>query len=404
MGVYNAKANRKLTGGAGGAGTVATNSDASSAAAGIHGGIANSIANAAAAALGGGTATTNTNTASAVLGGGLATALGNSAAAALGATGSAAANGNTAAAALGGSAFGNTISNAFTAPGLSTSISSGNSLAFGLNALSNSGSNSAAAQNGGGLAAGGANAGAATLGLGLAGTATNSASATIGGNSFSSSSSSSIAQSLGVGSLNGQYLFAFPTVPVVVGYDAIVFRGCTDYKIPIIRRAKNIEFGPCQYSPVDCGYDPAFKLSQRFYEVNKYNRFDDGFAGYNDDGFEFFSVREKQGNRRGRQVYGYYYEGEYEAQHPSFNIQVENNRLWFQGHKDRAVEFEYKDGGINFGRYFEKKRDLGFYDNDRSVSDLFISSAKVNHRGENKGYEFHDKRGRRLASCFPRKW
>ena len=106
-----------------------------------------------------------------------------------------------------------------------------------------------------------------------------------------------------------------------------------------------------------------------------------------------------------RQVYSYFYEGEYDVQYPSYNIEVNNNQLYFQGHQDRPIDFEYSnDDTISFTKYFEKKRDFGLYDEDRAVADLFLSCAKVNRRGENKGYEFHDKKGRRLAECSPKKW
>ena len=378
------------------------NSDASSAAAGL-GGLANSLANAAAAALGGGIATTNTNSVSNVVNG-LSTTLANAGSASLSPFGSAAGNGNVAAAALGGLATGNTASNTFSGPGLSTAINSGSSAAFGFNPLSTSASNTAAALNALGLAAGGANAGAAVSGSGVTGTTTNSASGNVGGNSFSSSSSSSVAQSLPIGSLAGQYEFGWDPIPVIVNYDYFIFRGCTDYKIPIIRRGKNIEFGDCIYTEPNCGYDPAFYLSQRFYQVAKYNRYDDGFAGFIDDE-ELFTIRNKEGVKRGRQVYGYYYEGEYEGLHPRYNIQIDNNRLWFQGYKDRALEFDYSDGGnISFERYVRGRKNLDFYNRDSSLYGFFSSCARVNVRGQNKGYSFHDKKGRSLGYCFPRKW
>jgi hypothetical protein len=378
------------------------NSDASSAAVGVNG-IANSLANAAAAALGGGIATTNTNSVSNVVNG-LSTTLGNAGSASLSPFGSAAANGNVAAAALGGLATGNTASNTFSGPGLSTAINTGNSAAWGFNPLSTSASNTATALNGLGLAAGGANAGAAVSGSGVTGTTTNSASGNVGGNSFSSSSSSSVAQSLPIGSLAGQYEFGWDPIPVIVNYDYFIFRGCTDYKIPITRRGRNIEFGATIFTEPSCGYDPAFYLSQRFYQVARYFRNTDGFAGFVNDE-ELFTIRYKAGVKSGRQVYDNYYEGEYEGLHPRYNIQIDNNRLWFQGYQNLPLEFDYSDGGnISFERYVRGRRNLGFYNRDSSLYDLFSSCSRVNARGQNNGYSFVDKKGRSLAYFFSRKW
>ena len=361
------------------------NSDASSAAAGL-GGLANSLANAAAAALGGGIATTNTNSVSSVVNG-LSTTLGNAGSASLSPFGSAAGNGNVAAAALGGLATGNTASNTFSGPGLSTAINSGSSAAFGFNPLSTSASNTAAALNALGLAAGGANAGAAVSGSGVTGTTTNSASGNVGGNSFSSSSSSSVAQSLPIGSLAGQYEFGWDPIPVIVNYDYFIFRGCTDYKIPITRRGRNIEFGATIFTEPNCGYDPAFYLSQRLYQVTRFGSNADGFTGFVNDE-ELFTIRNKPGVRRGRLVYDkYFYEGEYEGFHPRYNIQVDNNRLWFQGYQNLPLEFDYSDGGnISFERYVRGRKNLDFYNRDSSLYDLFSYIARVNARGQNNGY------------------
>ena len=105
--------------------------------------------------------------------------------------------------------------------------------------------------------------------------------------------SDSIGQHGGQGRLNGKFEFSFPRVVVVVTQQYFVFRGCRDYKVPIIHRSKGIEFGPCESESSDCGYDPAYRIAQRFYRVNKFKRVDDGFACYSDDdddGEESFRV------------------------------------------------------------------------------------------------------------------
>lgn len=105
--------------------------------------------------------------------------------------------------------------------------------------------------------------------------------------------SDSIRQHGGQGRLNGKFEFSFPRVIVVVTQQYFVFRGCRDYKVPIIHRSKGIEFGPCESESSDCGYDPAYRIAQRFYRVNKFKRVDDGFACYSDDdddGEESFRV------------------------------------------------------------------------------------------------------------------
>lgn len=203
----------------------------------------------------------------------------------------------------------------------------------------------------------------------------------------------------------GQFELTFPTVPVTVTKNALLFKGCSDCKVPIIRTSKGTTFGSYESKPNNCEYDAALTLCRRFYDTTVYDKVNDGFAGYDSQGEKFFNVRKKEGSKVGKQVYGYFYEGQYEAEQPPYNIQVDNSRLYLQWYKDKPIEFEFKDeGSINFSKYFEQKRDVGVPVKDRPVWDLLVSCAKVSMKADNKGYELQDKKGRILATCSPKKW
>lgn len=131
-------------------------------------------------------------------------------------------------------------------PGFSASISNSASFAIGKNASSSAGANAASNNQGASSSAGG-NAFASPLAgiddLSVSVSFASASSVTVGGVSSSNANSVSITHNLFKSNLNGKYNFIRPKVDMQVTQEALIFKGCNTYRVPIIRSNQNSKLG-----------------------------------------------------------------------------------------------------------------------------------------------------------------